>query len=50
VWWGDVSWWWISLPLALGGAAASYALLLGGAEALLLRREPELLERILGEA
>jgi ABC-2 type transport system permease protein len=50
VWWGDVSWWWVSLPLALGGAAASYALLLGGAEALLLRREPELLERILGEA
>ena len=49
VWWGDVSWWWVSLPLALGGAAASYALLLGGAEALLLRREPELLERILGE-
>jgi len=50
VWWGDVSWWWVSLPLALGGAGASYALLLGGAEALLLRREPELLERILGEA
>jgi ABC-2 type transport system permease protein len=50
VWWGDVSWWWISLPLALGGALASYALLLGGAEVLLLRREPELLERILGEA
>jgi ABC-2 type transport system permease protein len=50
VWWGDVSWWWVSLPLALGGAAASYALLLGGAEALLLQREPELLERILGEA
>lgn len=50
VWWGDVSWWWLSLPLSLAGAAASYALLLGGAEALLVRREPELLERILGEA
>lgn len=49
VWLGDVSWWWVSLPLALCGAAASYALLLGGAEALLRRREPELLERILGE-
>lgn len=50
VWWGDVSWWWVSLPLALAGAGAAYALLLGGAEALLLRREPELLERILGES
>jgi ABC-2 type transport system permease protein len=43
-------WWWVSLPLALAGAAATYALLVGGAEQLLLRREPELLERILGEA
>lgn len=39
-----------SLPLALAGAAAVYALLVGGAERLLLRREPELLERMLGEA
>lgn len=50
VWAGDLSWWWIALPLALVGAAATYAMLVGGAEQLLLRREPELLERILGEA
>jgi ABC-2 type transport system permease protein len=42
--------WLITLPLAVLGAAAVYALLLGGAEALLRRREPELLERILAEA
>lgn len=50
VWAGDLTWWWIALPLAILGAAATYALLIGGAEQLLLRREPELLERILGEA
>jgi ABC-2 type transport system permease protein len=50
VWAGELSWWWITLPLSLIGSAASYALLVGGAEQLLLRREPELLERILGEA
>jgi putative transporter with 12 TMs len=50
VWAGDLSWWWIALPTAVLGAAATYALLVGGAEQLLLRREPELLERILGEA
>ena len=50
VWAGELAWWWVALPLALVGAAATYALLVGGAEQLLLRREPELLERILGEA
>jgi hypothetical protein len=50
VWAGELTWWWVALPLALVGAAATYALLVGGAEQLLLRREPELLERILGEA
>lgn len=47
---GEPLWWWVSLPLALAGAAAAYALLVAGAESLLLRREPEMLERILGEA
>lgn len=42
--------WLVSLPLALAGAAAVYAMLVAGAETLLLRREPELLERILVEA
>jgi hypothetical protein len=44
-------WLWIgSLPLALAGAAAVYAMLLAGAARVLERREPELLERMLGEA
>lgn len=42
--------WLASLPLALAGSAAVYAMLLSGAARLFLRREPELLERILGEA
>jgi ABC-2 type transport system permease protein len=42
--------WLVSLPLALAGAAATYAMLVAGAARLLRRREPELLERILGEA
>lgn len=42
--------WLVCIPLALAGAFAVYALLLGGAERLLLKREPELLERVLGEA
>lgn len=42
--------WLVTLPLALAGAAAVYSMLVGGAERLLLKREPELLERILGEA
>jgi ABC-2 type transport system permease protein len=41
--------WFVSLPLALGGAGAVYAMLLAGAARLFARREPELLERILGE-
>ena len=42
---------WIgSLPLALAGAAAVYAMLVAGASRLLALREPELLERILSEA
>ena len=41
--------WLVTLPLALAGAAAVYAMLLAGAARLLERREPELLERILGE-
>jgi hypothetical protein len=42
--------WLGSLPLALAGAASVYAMLVAGAARLLSRREPELLERILGEA
>jgi hypothetical protein len=42
--------WWVSLPLALVGSSAVYALLVGGAAHMLKRREPELLERILGES
>jgi hypothetical protein len=44
-------WLWLgTLPLTLAGAGAVYAMLIAGAGRLLLRREPELLERILGEA
>jgi hypothetical protein len=42
--------WAFSLPLALAGALAVYAMLIGGASNLLSRREPEMLERILGES
>jgi ABC-2 type transport system permease protein len=42
--------WWATLPLALAGAAAVYALLTAGAARLLERRETWLLERVLGEA
>ena len=43
-------WLWLgSLPLALAGAVAVYAMLLAGSARLLERREPELLERILAE-
>jgi hypothetical protein len=39
--------WWLTLPLALAGAAAVYAILLAGAARLLAHREPDLLQRIL---
>jgi ABC-2 type transport system permease protein len=50
LWLGNTAWWWASLPLALAGGVSVYALLVGGAEAVLNRREPELLERVLGES
>jgi hypothetical protein len=40
----------LTLPLAAAGAAAVYALLVAGAARLLARREPDLLEQVLGEA
>src|SRR5204863_8696567 len=44
-------WLWLSsLPLALAGAAAVYAMLVAGAARVLERREPDLLQRVLGEA
>jgi ABC-2 type transport system permease protein len=42
--------WWATLPLALAGALATYAMLVAAAARLLERREPVLLERILEEA
>lgn len=42
--------WLVSLPLALAGAAAVYAMLVAGAAGLLERREPEVLERMLASA
>jgi hypothetical protein len=41
--------WVASLPLALAGAGSVYAMLVAGAARLLERREPDVLERILGE-
>jgi hypothetical protein len=41
--------WLATLPVALTGALAVYAMLLGGAAKLLAAREPDLLERVLGE-
>jgi hypothetical protein len=41
--------WAATLPLALAGAGSVYAMLIAGAARLLQGREPELLERILGE-
>jgi ABC-2 type transport system permease protein len=42
--------WLASLPLAIAGAAAIYAMLVAGAAGLLERREPEVLERMLSSA
>ena len=39
----------MGLPLGLAGAAATYAMLTASAAALLVRREPDLLARVLGE-
>ena len=39
----------LSLPLALAGAAAVYAMMVAGAARLFVRREPDLLSRVLGE-
>jgi ABC-2 type transport system permease protein len=44
---GRAELWALTLPLALAGAAALYAMLVAGAAELLARREPEMLERIL---
>jgi peptidoglycan/LPS O-acetylase OafA/YrhL len=41
--------WAVTLPLALAGAVAVYAMLVAWASRLLESREPEVLERILGE-
>ena len=41
--------WALTLPLALAGAVSVYAMLVTAASRLLERREPELIERILGE-
>ena len=46
---GEERLWLLTLPLALAGAAAIYATLLAAAARLLLRREPDLLGRVLGE-
>jgi hypothetical protein len=42
--------WLATLPLALAGAAAVYAMLVAGAARVLERREPEVLERMLSSA
>jgi hypothetical protein len=41
--------WALTLPLALAGAVAVYGMLTAGAAALLARREPDLIARVLGE-
>jgi ABC-2 type transport system permease protein len=46
---GEPGLWWLTLPLALVGAAAAYFMLTAGAARLLERREPELLARAAGE-
>jgi len=47
---GSPSLWMVTLPVAIIGAFAVYAMQVILAERLLVRREPELLERILGES
>ena len=47
---GATGLWLVTLPLAACGAVGLYALLVGGAEGLLRRREPDLLARVLGDA
>jgi hypothetical protein len=47
---GTPALWFASLPLALAGGFAVYAMLVAGAARLLERREPEVLERVLAEA
>jgi ABC-2 type transport system permease protein len=44
------TWWLLTIPLAVAGALAVYAMLVAAAGNLLQRREQELLERMLGEA
>jgi hypothetical protein len=46
----DARWLWtLTLPLALGGAAAVHYMATAGAARLLERREPELVARMAGE-
>ena len=40
----------VAITLAVAGSAAAYGMLVAGAAALPERREPEVLERVLGEA
>lgn len=49
-WLLETSWLWLfTLPMALAGAAAVYAMMVAAAARLLARREPEVLARVLGE-
>ena len=49
-WLLETTWLWLfTLPIALAGAAAVYAMLVAAAARLLSRREPEVLARVLGE-
>lgn len=49
-WLLETTWLWLfTLPIALAGAAAVYAMMVAAAARLLSRREPEVLARVLGE-
>lgn len=49
-WLLETPWLWLAtLPMALAGAAAVYAMMVAAAARLLARREPEVLARVLGE-